>query len=650
MPAAPKRRRWPVVLGVGLLAILVVGAVMAWRYVPLVDHARQVRAAASRLSAQASALEPAGVDRAAVERMRVDITDLRTNLLPIEEVIEGDPLASLARALPGIDDQLQAAEALVAAADALVEAGELGLSLADRVVDVRERNEADPDTAVVPELVAIMATSTAEVERISDLVATASLELERVPSDAVEPLVEVRDLMAQPLRDYGSTLESFDRIDDVLPAILGWGEQKDYLVLAQNPAELRATGGYNGTFGRIDMLDGVMVQQRFVDAHVPGFNRDLPFVEPPEALVNHLLQLDTGTESWRLPDANWWADFPQSARQALELYEIETGEGDLDGVIAINTFALDRLLEVIGPVELPQFDVTVEPGDAILVLLGATRDRREGDRKAILDALAREVVRRVLSLPPDRWLPLLDAIDDIGREDMMLVWFADETAQELAVEAGWDGQVRQDPGDYLYVVESNMAPTSKYNLVVDRSRSLQVAIDDNGDAFSSVRLDWQNNADREGEPYASLRKFSTDATGGYGAYVRLLVPQGSELVAATGAGDDEFSGVESVGEEAGRTVFANYLRMPPGESRLTYVWTTPDAAVQTDSGWEYRLTMQRQPGARPENATARVDLPRGAVVNDVTEGATVEGERVTFETTMTTDTDLLITYELPPTS
>lgn len=643
MKPPSRRRRWPVVLGVGLLVIVGLGALMAWRYVPLVDHARQVRAAANRLSAVVRTLEPADVDRAAVERLRGDVTALRTNLAPIEDVIRDDPLAGLVRVLPSLGEQVQATEALVAAADSLVEAADLGLALADRVVDVRERNEVDPTFAVVPELVAILATSTAEVSRMNELVVAASRELDRVPPDAFAALVEVRDLMAQPLDDYGSTLESFDHIDDVLPGILGWGGQKDYLVLAQNPAELRATGGYNGTFGRIGLLDGAIVEQRFIDAHVPGVVEGLPFIEAPDALVNHLLG---PTQSWRIPDANWWADFPASAQQAIEFYEIETGRDGIDGVIAFNTFALDRLLEVIGPVEVE--GLTVRPGEATLELLRKTRLGGRGERKAILDSLAREVIRRTLSLPAERWLPLLRAFEDIGREDMMLAWFVDEAAQELAVEADWDGQVRQDLGDYLFVVESNMAPTSKYNLVVDRSRSLQVALDVNGDAFSSVKLEWQNDADRQGEPYESLRLFSQDQDGFYGAHVRVLVPEGSELVAANGFGAEAVNGVESIGEEAGRAVFANYLLIPPGSARLTYVWTTPDAAIQTASGWEYRLTLQRQPGARPEAATARVDLPAGAVVTAMTDGANVDGERVTFETILTTDAELRIAYELPP--
>ena len=631
-------------LGVFLLLVLVAGALMAWRYVPLVDHARQVRAAANRLSAQASTLEPGGIDSAAVERLRRDVTALREHLGPIDDAIEHDPLAAMARSLPGVGEQLLAAEALIAAADSLVEAGELGLTLADRIVDVRERNEADASIAVIPELVEIMATSTDQVSRMGALVAAAKLDLERVPDNAIAPLDEVRVLMARPLADYGATLESFDRIDDVLPAILGWGGQKDYLVLAQNPAELRATGGYNGTIGRIDLLDGAIARLDFIDAHSPGRAPGLPFIVAPEPLVDHLLGVEP-PQSWRIPDANWWADFPASARQAIELYEIETGSDGIDGVIALNTFALDRLLEVTGPIDLNEFGVTVRPGEVTLELLAATREG--SDRKAILGALGTEVMRRLLNLPPDRWLPLLRAVEDIGREDMMLAWFVDDAAQELAIEADWDGQVLQGPGDYQYVVESNMAPTSKYNLVVQRSRSVQVALDENGDSFSSVKLEWQNDADRPGEPYESLRRFSTNMDGEYGAYVRLLVPQGSELLAANGMGAEEVSSVERIEEEAGRTVFANYLLIPPGPARLTYVWTTPGAALETTNGWEYLLTLQRQPGAGPEEVAVRVDLPAGALVTDVTAGAQVDAERVTFETTMMTDTELRIAYDLP---
>ena len=195
---------------------------------------------------------------------------------------------------------------------------------------------------------------------------------------------------------------------------------------------------------------------------------------------------------------------------------------EVDGVIALTTFALDRLLEVVGPVDVPAYDVTVEPGDVTLTLLGATRGA-PGDlkgRKDVLDALAREVTQRLTSLPPEQWGSTVEALEDIGREKMAMIWLVDDEAQQAVVDAGWAGQVRQDPGDYLYVVESNVAPTSKYNMVVDRSDSLVVQLDEEGNALNSLRLDWNNRADEDGEPYRTLRESSENEDGWYGAYTR----------------------------------------------------------------------------------------------------------------------------------
>ena len=69
--------------------------------------------------------------------------------------------------------------------------------------------------------------------------------------------------------------------------------------------------------------------------------------------------------------------------------------------------------------------------------------------------------------------------------------------------------------------------------------------------------------------------------------------------------------------------------------------------METEDGWEYHLTLQRQPGARPEAVSVRIDLPDGATVTEASDGAVIEGERVVFETTMTTDIELRVLYALP---
>lgn len=652
VPREAQKRRKTGCLPAALILIvfmLVAGAFLGMRYVPLVDDVQAVRVTANRLSVHAKRLEPSMMDRAAIAELGVDMQELDDQLEPLRAAT-GDPLVRLASVIPLMGPQVAAGVSLIDAADALVEAGHLGLRLADEVVALREANEADDSFELTTALVELISDSTADVDRIGDLVARADSYLAEIPSDALGPIREARDLVAEPLTTYGPLLEQYREFDEVLPDLIGFGEEKTYLVLAQNPAELRPAGGYAGTIGTIKLRDGKLIEQRFQNVYDLDLQKDLPFVEPPDELTQHLLAPDAegNAQSWRLADAAWSPDFPTAAQKAAEFYGIEADGAQVDGVIAITTYALDRLLEVVGSVDVPMYDVVVKPGDVTLTLLGATRGTPtslEG-RKDVLDALARKVTQRLLALPSDKWLSAVDALQQIGDERMAMVWLADETAQRAMVDIGWAGPVRQDEGDYLYVVESNVAPTSKYNLVVDRADSLVVKLDENGDALDSLRLDWQNDAGKSGEPYRSLRSFSNNEAGWYGSYLRILAPADSELLTANGKTDDRIRGVERIEEEAGRAVYANYLLMPPGESTMSYLWLVPGAAVATDEGWEYRLLIQKQPGARSVPVSVRIDLPPGAVVTDATEGVVVDGERARFETDLTSDVELRVLYEL----
>lgn len=640
--------------GVAIIVVLVLGlavAATAVRYGPLVGDVRDFQDAAQRFASDVKAIEPTQLDRAALEGLQAQLVDLDTSLRPIYSVLHGDLLVGLLGAIPGIGPQVQGATALVEAADSLIQAGDIGLGLTGEIIALREADEADPSFALMPALLLLMTASSDQVDRIDELISAATASIDEVPAEAIGQIQEARDLVAEPLRQYGPVLEQYRSVDTVLPELLGWGEQKRYLVLAQNPAELRPQGGYSGTVGVIGFRDGQITEQAFTDVHKLDGKAGLPFIEAPPELVDHLLG---GDQSWRLADAAWSADYPTAAAKALEFYQIETGDQDIDGVIAVTTYALDRLLDVLGPVTLEEYETTVKPGESTFVLLGETRGPGDGrtneNRKEILDALAREITQRLLSLPPDRIFGMVDAAGDIAEQRLAMAWFADPATQALLEDSGWAGSVRQDPGDYLYVVEANMAPTSKYNLVVDRSDSLVVKLSEGGDALDSLRLDWRNDAGKKGEPYQSLREFSNNQDGAYGAYVKVMVPNGSELLTVSGHAADDVRGAENVSQEADRATFANYLFMPPGDSTLTYLWTTPGAATQVDDAWEYQLVVQKQPGARPHPVSIRIDLPKGAVVLEAPEDAIIDGEQVRVQADLARDLELLVRYSLgdPP--
>ena len=67
----------------------------------------------------------------------------------------------------------------------------------------------------------------------------------------------------------------------------------------------------------------------------------------------------------------------------------------------------------------------------------------------------------LLALPPGKWGDVLGAAEAFGKGHLLEAWFRDAADQQLAARSGFDGSVRQDPGDYLYPVDANVAPATK---------------------------------------------------------------------------------------------------------------------------------------------------------------------------------------------
>jgi hypothetical protein len=85
------------------------------------------------------------------------------------------------------------------------------------------------------------------------------------------------------------------------------------------------------------------------------------------------------------------------------------------------------------------------------------------DRKALLPAFADRLLATLLALPQRKWGDLLGSADAFGQGHLLLAWFRDSADETLAVDGGFGGAVRLDSGDYLYPVDSNVAPATKLN-------------------------------------------------------------------------------------------------------------------------------------------------------------------------------------------
>ncbi len=387
----PGRRGALVALGIGGVAVLLAGALVLFRYLPALDEGRALR---TDLETMVGRVQDAGlgIDRATVDQLDADLASARARYDRLHGLLADDPLIGLARALPPTAANVRGADSVVGAAGDLLDAVGQGLTLGRRFVDIREAQAtgAHKGTAL-SQLVELMATSRDGATSAAASVASARQALATVPDGLIGPVESVRDAMEARIEKYGPLLDAYVKASARLPAILGWDGPRRYLVLTQDPAELRPSGGFIGSFGIITFDKGTVAERRFLNVEALDYTNDYPFVKPPQELADYLLG---ARQSWQLADAGWSPDFPTSAQDAVRLYTNESGDTHIDGVLGLTTFTIDELLKVTGPITVPGYDVTIASGETTLKVLQVTRlPRKPGeDAKAFLPVFADQLL------------------------------------------------------------------------------------------------------------------------------------------------------------------------------------------------------------------------------------------------------------------
>jgi Protein of unknown function (DUF4012) len=641
-PAGRGHRVAPLGIGLVVLLVAVAGALLVFRYLPALDEARALRA---DLEAMVGRVQESGlgIDQATADTLDTDLASARSRLGHLQDLLAGDPLIRLARALPPTASNVRGADSVVAAAGDLLDAVGQGLTLAHRFITIRESQAADPQNgSALSQLVELMATSRDDAVSAAASVASARQALGAVPDGLIGQVETMRDAMLTRIDKYGPLLDTYVQMSARLPAILGWDGPRRYLVLTQDPAELRPSGGFIGSFGIIAFDKGRISERRFQDVVPLDYANNYPFVKPPQALADYLLG---PTQSWQLADAGWSPDFPTSAQEALRLYTNESGDTRVDGVLGMTTYTIDELLKVTGPMTIPGYDATIASGETTLKVLQQTRATPTpgGDRKAFLSAFADRLLTALLALPPRQWGDLLGAADTFGNSHLLLAWFRDPTAEAFVADGGFGGAVRQDAGDFVYPVESNVAPPTKLNAWTTTAIDISVQIDAVGNARNTLAVTWQNRVDM---PDAASYRAMTNVGGHIlGMYFRLLVPQRSRIEAVSGGSLAPVTDPAVVEDEAGRMAIGTYLKIPPGQTRLQNTWTSPYAADVTTTGGTYRLTIQKQPGALRGRLSITIRAPDGYRITAASPGLTVTPASATLATTFDRDIVVGVAYE-----
>jgi hypothetical protein len=147
------------------------------------------------------------------------------------------------------------------------------------------------------------------------------------------------------VNEAASALVSTETAARALPAMLGADGPRDYLLIFQNNAEIRATGGMPGSWAQVHAEDGrlEMVKQGTAGDFPMAAQPVLPLTEEEVAVYGK----EIGTY---FQDPGFTPDFPRAGALWRAHWGRKYADTPIDGVIALDPVGMSYLLEGTGPV------------------------------------------------------------------------------------------------------------------------------------------------------------------------------------------------------------------------------------------------------------------------------------------------------------
>ena len=513
------------------------------------------------------------------------------------------PLTSTGLGVPFLASNVRAARTLAELGTDLADAGEALTVAVDpdalKVVDGR---------LPVEEVVKI----TPQLEHGAAVLAHAHSRLDALRRDPylVAPVRDAVDRVYAQLARADREAGHAAAAAKLAPAIFGAQGDRTYLLVVQNNAESRATGGFIGSYALITAHAGKL--------HVGDILRTNTWNEAIKkrpnvtytAPADYKRRYGQYQPQSTLQNVNLSPDFP-SVAQALMSLAPQAGQPKVDGVLSVDPAGLAALLQLTGPVVVPDWPTPIDSGNVVNVTLrdayvafSATPERAD-----FLGDVAKAAVDKATQGTLGKPAQIAKVLGGAAHAGHLTLAFARPDEERLAQQLDVSGGLTPVGSDAIAVTSSNVAG-NKIDYYLDRAVDYRVMLTPNdtaSDATATAALSvvLNNTAPAEGLPQIVIGPFTPDrfVAGENQALLSMYSPL--QFVAATV--DGKKTSV-SPGRERGRNVYSLFEKIP---SRTQKTTTTKLAgSVRLHQGW-YTLVVRAQPTLNPDRFHVSVDVPVG---------------------------------------
>lgn len=420
------------------------------------------------------------------------------------------------------------------------------------------------------------------IQDVEPVVISSIDAIDALPEPHIGKIKSLMDKVTGPMDTAKNTLQQVNGILPILPQMLGADGPRNYLITAENNAEIRACGGFVGSLGVMNVdngkislgdFEGTLHSSNGPKPQIPITDEEMTLFQPYEPTMN-----------FTSGDAYFTPDFPSGASNVSTLWSLEHGGQHIDGVVALDPVFLQYLLQLCGGVTAADGTVVDGSNAANELLSGSYWKYPDGGdaQDAVFASVASGAFNQLLGgLGDVGFTNLFKVIKRGGDEGRLLMWMANEAEENAVVQMGFGGALNADPTKPQTGVFVNNYSYSKLDWYLNLDAVKGEGVE-NADGTASYPMtvtltNEMSAADAAALPaYIAAHNGTADAPTQEMLRTLLYAPAGGTITDVVTS-----SGSMKEATHNGLQVFYQDVRLMPGESfQVTYTVTVSAEAAE----------------------------------------------------------------------
>ena len=416
-------------------------------------------------------------------------------------------------------------------------------------------------------------------------------DYDALPTPSISMIRSAYDKGETQLNDLADRVNALSNTFQILPTLLGDGQQRTYAVMAMTPSEMRSSGGLIGSVGDLTTSNGTV--------HIGDFRSNGDYL--PYGIGDHSEDMkrvftDEGPLHMSF-DIRDLAVFPNTADSAVAMQSVwnRTPWGQntpLDGVIMVDPVFLQQLIAINGNVTLP--DGTVLTGDNTAEFLMNTVYQKypENETDTLFGVVASQAMKSMFShMDMGKLYKTGEMLGTMAKGRHFTMYAFDEHVEQGIQAAGFTGQTpnsEDDPSVGIYLTEQN---PSKMGWYIKREAKIQRVNCDDGDLYHVEFMVHNTMTEDEAKTLPMyITGNNSNNTGKAMEKILFYAPQGGSISNLMQLGGK----VDAVKETTidGVNAYETYAQVNPGQIatftfdvRVSTKATAPLTIDQTPMGW-----------------------------------------------------------------